>query len=70
MEQLDCFIGQPLEVIKKELENKGYKVVVKENSLPKIQTDYKLVVLAKKLSETEIELIVGDFLINIENKIN
>lgn len=70
MEQLDCFIGKPLEVVKKELDNKGYNVIVKENSLSKIKTDYQLVVLAKKISETEIELIVGDFLINIENKIN
>jgi len=70
MEQLDSFIGKPVDVVKTELESKGYKVVVKENSLPKIQTDYKLIVLAKNIDDKVIELIVGDFLINIENKIN
>ena len=68
--ELDCFIGKPLNIVKQELENKGFIVKVSENSLSKIQTDYKLVVSLKLLSEKEIELIVGDFLINIENKID
>lgn len=70
MENLNELIGEPLEIAQKKLEEKGYEVVVKINSLPKIQTDYKLVTLARKLNDKEVELIVGDFLINIENKIN
>ena len=52
------------------LENKGFEVIVKYNSLPKIQTDYKLITLARKIGDNKIELIVGDFLINIESKID
>ena len=51
MENLNELIGEPLEIAQKKLEEKGYKVVVKINSLPKIQTDYKLVTLARKLND-------------------
>lgn len=70
MENFDCFICKPLPIVKKDLEELGYKVVVTKNSLTKIKTDYELVVSIRKLKEKELELIVGDFLINIENKIN
>ena len=69
MENFDSFIGKPLPIVKKHFEDLGYKVTVTKNSLTKIQTDYELVVSMRKLNEKEVELIVGDFLINIENKI-
>ena len=67
---LEKYLGEPLEKVKKELEEQGFKVLVNENSLMKIQTDYKLVVSIKKQDNKVVELIVGDFLINIENKID
>lgn len=65
----ECYIGEPLEKVKKELEEKGYKVLLCENSLPKIKTDYKLVTLVKPVGEKDVMVLFGDFLINIENKI-
>ena len=47
----ECYIGEPLEKVKKELEEKGYKVLLCENSLPKIKTDYKLVTLVKPIGD-------------------
>ena len=70
MEDLKKYIGEPLLAAKIDLEKQGFSVVVKKNSLPKIKTDFELVVFAKQLNEKEVELIVGDFLINIENKIS
>ena len=69
MEDFSIFIGEPLSIVKEKLENEGFKVKVNKNSLPKIKTDYELVVNINKLNEKDLELIVGDFLINIENKI-
>ena len=65
----ESYIGEPLEKVKKELEEKGYNVILKENSLPKIKTDYKLVTLVKLLEGNNVMVLFGDFLINIENKI-
>ena len=58
-------IGEPLEKVRKMLEDKGFAVTVREFSKPKMQTDTQLVVKADKLTDSHIELIVGDFYINI-----
>ena len=58
-------IGQPLNLVRTGLEEKGYQVVIKEFSKPKMKTDTQLVVKADKLTDNQIELIVGDFLINL-----
>lgn len=60
------YIGEPLDFVKKELEGKGFKVTVSLCSLPKIRTDKRLVVALRK-HENEVELIVGDFLIEVTN---
>ena len=60
------YIGQPVGLVKKKLEDQGYKVNVIKNSLSKIKTDYELVVSVIKKENRTIELIVGEFLINIE----
>ena len=71
MESLfEKYIGEPLDKVIKELEDKGFNVVVKENSLAKIKTDYKLVTLVKPLGANEVLVLCGDFLINIESKID
>lgn len=61
------YIGQSVQFAKKSLEDNGFLVVVKKNSLMKIQSDYELVVKVNLLNSKEVELVVGDFLINIEN---
>lgn len=65
---IDHYIGQPLDLVKKELEAQGINVEVVKNSKPKIITDTELVVCAKVLEEKQVLLIVGDFLINLEVK--
>jgi len=62
------FTGMPLNNAVQQLEKLGLNVKVFKYSKPKIKTDYELVVKARMLSETEVELIVGDFLINIEDR--
>ncbi len=67
MEKLDlsCFIGEPLEDVKKTLSDKGLNIIIKEFLKPKMKTDSKLVVVAKYINANTIELVVGDFLINL-----
>ena len=69
MESLEKLIGLPLNIVEDRLKKNGKKVIVKTNSLPKIKTDYQLVTLVKVVDEDHVEITVGDFLINIENKI-
>ena len=69
MESFEKYVGKPLSLVCDELEKEGKKVVIKKNSITKIQTDYELVVLVKPINDSEVEVVVGDFLINIENKI-
>lgn len=67
MDKLDlsCFIGEPLEDVKKTLSAKGMNIIVKEFLKPKMKTDSKLVVAVKQIDVNTIELVVGDFLINL-----
>lgn len=58
-------IGQPLNLVRTGLEEKGYQVVIKEFSKPKMKTDTQLVIKADKLNDNTVELIVGDFLIDL-----
>ena len=60
------YIGMPLEKAKKELEDLGYNVEVIICSKPKIKTDSILVVAARKEGKN-VQLVVGDFLIGVEN---
>ena len=69
MEGLEELIGLPLSVAQGKLKQMGKEVKVKVNSLPKIQTDYQLVTSVKELNNSMVEVTVGDFFINIENKI-
>ena len=67
MDKLDlsCFIGEHLEDVKKTLSAKGVNIIVKEFLKPKMKTDSKLVVAVKQIDANTIELVVGDFLINL-----
>ena len=69
MEGFEELIGLPLDVALGKLKQIGKEVKVKVNSLPKIQTDYQLITSVKLIDENLVEVTVGDFLINIENKI-
>ena len=64
--KFEKFIGLPCSDVKKQLENEGYLVDVVKCSLMKIKSDYELVVNVKLKEDNKIELVVGDFLINIE----
>ncbi len=60
------YIAEPVENVKNILEAAGYTIKIVCFDKPKTQTDTKLVVRAKLLSEKQVELVVGDFLINKE----
>lgn len=62
---LNSFIGEPLENVKKTLSDSGLNIIVEEFLKPKMKTDTKLVVQAKFVDEKTIKLVVGDFLINL-----
>ena len=64
--QFKKFIGKPAELAIKELEQAGVSVIVTKNSKMKIEADYELVVSVNKKDDNLVELIVGEFLINIE----
>lgn len=58
------YIGQPSDKVKKLLEEQGFSVRINNNSRPKINTDFELVIKVELLSENQIVLECGDFLIN------
>ena len=62
------YIGRPINDVKSELENQGVVVNVIKNSKPKIKTDYELVVSVKSVGDNKVDVIVGDFLVNIEDR--
>lgn len=62
MDQFEKYITMPLETAKAELEELGYTVKTQKCSQPKIKTDSKLVIHARKTGN-EVLLIYGDFLV-------
>ena len=64
--QFKKFIGKPAELAIQELEQAGVSVIVTKNSKMKIEADYELVVSVNKKDDNLVELVVGEFLINIE----
>ncbi len=64
--QFKKFIGKPAELAIQELEQAGVSVIVTKNSKMKIEADYELVVSVNKRDDNLVELVVGEFLINIE----
>ena len=67
MEKLDLnsFIGEPVEDVKKTLSDRGMNIIVEEFLKPKMKTDSKLVVALRQIDANTIKLVVGDFLINL-----
>ncbi|MBQ7466771.1 MAG: hypothetical protein IJS74_01725 [Clostridia bacterium] len=67
MEKLDLnsFIGESVEDVKKTLSDRGMNIIVEEFLKPKMKTDSKLVVALRQIDANTIKLVVGDFLINL-----
>ena len=61
-------IGLPKDRAVELLKKAGYSVTILKNSKQKISTDAELVILAREVSEKQVELIIGEFLINIEGE--
>ena len=67
MEKLDLnsFIGESVEDVKKTLSDRGMNIIVEEFLKPTMKTDSKLVVALRQIDANTIKLVVGDFLINL-----
>ena len=65
--KFENYVGFPVLEVKEELEKIGYKVNVIKNSKMKIESDYELVIKINCVNDKEIDIITGEFLINIEN---
>ena len=62
---MEDLIGMPLELARKNLEDKGFRVKVIKCSKPKIKTDSELITNVR-LDNGEATLFVGDFLIEVK----
>ena len=60
------YIGLPIQDVQKEFEEKNYKVNIIKNSKMKIESDYELVVNINVVNDNEVNIVTGEFLINIE----
>lgn len=59
--ELSAYIGKETKDVVSELENKGFKVIVVNNSFKSFNNSKSLVVKIKLLEEKVVELISGDF---------
>lgn len=64
----DKYIGKPIEKCVQELNNLGYNIEIIKSSKQKIKTDNELVVSVREVSDNEVIIVVGEFLINIEGR--